>query len=126
MEGPRRSKNGNHKDEDATLGHFAFVEQRAKRGLLHVPRSSLAMSASPWLSQWDASSAQELLLGCPKVTLGVCQRVSALEHTVSGEQPVCRDLWCVTRLNTGQGFHKQTVFPRQLCLVYCSENAASV
>lgn len=52
--------------------------QRAKRGLLHVPRSSLAMSASPWLYHWDASSAQELVLGWPKVALGVCHRVSAL------------------------------------------------
>lgn len=94
-----------------------FVEQRAKCGLLHVTGSLVAMSASPWPAHWDASSTQELVLGWPKVTLCVYHGVSALGHIVSGEQPVCRNLWCVMGLNTVQGFNKQTVFLRQLCSV---------
>lgn len=59
-------------------------------------KSRAWLAARPWLlvghvSQPLAGSQgcqqhQELMLGWPKVTLCVCPRVSALEHTVSGEQ----------------------------------------
>lgn len=66
-EGPRRSKDGNHKDENVT-------------------------SASCSLAWWEAISSRTLILWWTKVTLLVCCTAKAHELAVFGEKPVCSDL----------------------------------